>query len=197
MSNENGRNPLALQLEAEDAVRKLLEFSGEDVTRDGLHETPRRVVKALAELTSGYDTDPRSLLKTFHNDSNAHDLVLVKDIPFYSLCEHHALPFFGVAHVGYIPKSKIVGLSKFARVVDAFARRYQVQERLTHQIAKCIQDTVRPTGVIVVIEAEHFCMAMRGVQKAGSRTVTSAVKGAFKQSDRLRAEAFAMIDKGR
>lgn len=174
------------------SIGTLLTYLGEDEAREGLQETPGRVLRAMRELTSGYSTDPRSLLKTFDNDGTR-DLVLVRDIPFYSLCEHHVLPFSGVVHVGYIPGDQIVGLSKFGRLVDAFARRLQVQERLTAQIADTLEDVLSPAGVIVVVEAEHFCMAMRGVQKAGSRTVTSAVRGVFKEKPEARAEAFSLM----
>jgi GTP cyclohydrolase I len=183
------------RMRAENAVADLLEFVGEDPRRDGLRETPRRVVRAWQELTSGYSVDPGSLLKTFENDGTR-DMVVVRDVQFYSLCEHHALPFFGVAHIAYVPGDRIVGLSKFARLVDAFARRLQVQERLTHQIAETLDAVLQPDGVMVVVEAEHFCMAMRGVQKPGSRTVTSAVRGVFNDQPETRAEAMGLLTKG-
>lgn len=182
--------------QAEAAMRSVIEHLGEDVERDGLLETPHRVVKALRELTSGYRIDPASLLKTFDNDGSYRGMVVVKDIPFYSLCEHHMLPFFGLAHVVYVPNGRIVGLSKFARLVDAFARRLQVQERLTEQIAGALQDALNPEGVMVVVEAEHFCMAMRGVQKPGSRTLTSSVRGVLETNPAARAEAMGLVSKG-
>lgn len=178
---------------AEQGVRALLELVGEDVGRDGLAETPARYVKAMRELTSGYDIDPAALLKTFDNDGDYEEMVLVKDIAFYSLCEHHVLPFKGVAHVAYIPNGKIVGLSKLARLVDVFARRLQVQERLTVQIADTLNTVLKPVGAMVVVEAEHFCMCMRGVQKQGSCTVTSAVRGAFRDKPEARAEALSLM----
>jgi GTP cyclohydrolase I len=181
------------ETQAQDAVLDLLSFIGEDVMRDGLHETPRRFVKALGELTAGYRVDdPPALLKTFENDGTR-DMVLVRDIPFYSLCEHHVLPFYGVAHVAYVPGDRIVGLSKFGRLVEAFARRLQVQERLTAQIADTLEDTLSPAGVIVVVEAQHLCMAMRGVQKPGALTLTSAVRGVFRTKPEARAEALSLM----
>ena len=179
----------------ENLVHSMLSELGESPSRDGLKETPGRVAKAMRELTSGYEIDPASLLKTFDNDGTR-DMVIVRDIPFYSLCEHHMLPFSGVAHIAYIPGDRIVGLSKFARLVDAFARRLQVQERLTHQIAETIAVEVDPSGVMVVVEAEHYCMAMRGVQKQGSRTITSAVRGVFVDQPEARAEAMGLLTKG-
>ncbi len=179
----------------EDFTKRILFELGENIDRDGLLETPRRVAKALRELTAGYGIEPGSLLKTFKNDGTR-DMVIVRDIPFYSLCEHHMLPFSGVAHIAYIPGDRIVGLSKFARLVDAFARRLQVQERLTKQVAETIDAVVKPDGVMVVVEAEHYCMAMRGVQKQGSRTITSAVRGAFADQADTRAEAMGLLTKG-
>lgn len=156
-----------------DAVTRLLQYIGEDVTRDGLLETPNRVTKSLKELTSGYNVDVASLFKTFENDENYHQPVVVRDIPFHSLCEHHMLPFTGVVHVAYLPSDRIIGLSKIARVVDAFAKRLQVQERMTNQIMNAINEHLQPEGVVVQVEAEHFCMSMRGVKKAGCKTITS------------------------
>ncbi|MCK5776319.1 MAG: GTP cyclohydrolase I FolE [Bacteroidales bacterium] len=162
---------------------EILKLIGEDPTREGLLETPRRVGKAMQFLTQGYDTDPAEILKSamFHEDYR--EMVVVKDIELYSMCEHHMIPFIGRAHVAYIPDGKITGLSKIARVVEAFARRLQVQERLTTQIKDCIQDTLEPLGVAVVIEAKHLCMAMRGVQKQNSVTTTSDFTGAFKNHE--------------
>ena len=162
---------------------EILKLIGEDPTREGLLETPRRVGKAMQFLTQGYDTDPSEILKSamFHEDYR--EMVVVKDIELYSMCEHHMIPFIGRAHVAYIPDGRITGLSKIARVVEAFARRLQVQERLTTQIKDCIQDTLQPLGVAVVIEAKHLCMAMRGVQKQNSVTTTSDFTGAFKNHE--------------
>lgn len=178
---------------AEAAVRELLSAVGEDPDRDGLQETPARVARAYAELLSGMDQDPAEVLsKVF--DVGHDELVLVKDIEMWSLCEHHMVPFFGVAHVGYIPREggRVTGLSKLARLVDVYARRLQVQERLTTQIAEAIVDTLQPRGVIVVIEAEHLCMALRGVRKGGAKTVTSAVRGQLRDPA-TRAEAMGLI----
>lgn len=152
---------------------------GEDVTREGLKKTPERIAKAVQYLTQGYTMDAEAVIRsaTFHEECN--EMIIVKDIELYSMCEHHMLPFFGRAHVAYIPNKKIVGLSKIARVVDIFSRRLQVQERLTHQIVQCLQNTLNPYGVAVVIEASHLCMMMRGVQKQNSVTTTSAFTGQF------------------
>ncbi len=175
----------------------ILDGVGEDPKRDGLLETPARAAKAMQDLTAGYQVeDPGALLKTFENDADAHDMVIVRDIPFHSLCEHHMLPFHGAAHVAYIPGDRIVGLSKFARLVDAYARRLQVQERLTQQIANTIDETVSPLGVLVVLEAAHTCMSMRGVQKLGSTTITSAVRGVFETKPEARAEGMSLILRG-
>jgi GTP cyclohydrolase I len=179
--------------ESEDAYRTLLTACGEDLERDGLLDTPDRAAKAWRELTSGYSIDPAELLKTFDNTDGTQDLIAVTRIPFYSLCEHHLLPFHGEAHVVYVPTDRIAGLSKFARVVYAYARRLQVQERLTDQIAALLDDKLKPQGVMVVIEAEHLCMGMRGVRAPGSVTVTSALRGVFREQGDARAEALALI----
>jgi GTP cyclohydrolase IA len=179
--------------ESEDAYRALLTACGEDLERDGLLDTPDRAAKAWRELTSGYSLDPAELLKTFDNTDGTQDLIAVTRIPFYSLCEHHLLPFHGEAHVVYVPTDRIAGLSKFARVVYAYARRLQVQERLTDQIAALLDDKLKPQGVMVVIEAEHLCMGMRGVRAPGSVTVTSALRGVFREQGDARAEALALI----
>jgi GTP cyclohydrolase IA len=158
---------------------------GEDVSREGLQKTPLRVSKAMHFLTQGYNIDPSAILKSALFTQNSHEMVIVKDIELYSLCEHHMLPFFGRAHIAYIPNGKITGLSKFARVVDAYSRRLQVQERLTREILDCVQESLNPLGVAVVIEAKHLCMMMRGVEKQNSVTTTSAFMGEFeKQSTR-------------
>lgn len=179
----------------EEAVRMILEAIGEDPEREGLRETPRRVARMYEEIFKGMHEDPSSHLEVLFTEG-PDEMVLVKDIPLYSLCEHHLLPFYGKAHVAYIPrKGKMTGLSKLARVVDGFARRPQLQERLTSQIADSINEKLQPWGVIVVIEAEHMCMTMRGVMKPGSLTVTSAVRGIFETNPASRAEALALINK--
>jgi GTP cyclohydrolase IA len=176
------------------AVWEILEAIGEDPTRDGLTETPARVARAMAEQFAGLRQRPEDVLTTVF-DANHDEMIIVKDIEIYSTCEHHLVPFHGVAHVGYIPnvKGEITGLSKIARLVDLFAKRPQVQERLTAQIADAMEEILEPRGVIVVVECEHLCMSMRGVRKPGARTVTSAVRGAFRDSDRTRSEALGLI----
>ena len=172
---------------------EVLNLLGEDAQREGLKETPKRVAKSLQFLTQVYGTDPADILKSamFHEEYS--EMVIVKDIELFSMCEHHMLPFIGKAHVAYIPNGRITGLSKIARVVDGYARRLQVQERLTVQIRDCIQDTLNPLGVAVVIEALHLCMVMRGVQKQHSVTTTSAFTGAFMNSDKTREEFIHLI----
>jgi GTP cyclohydrolase I len=179
---------------AEAAVRELLLAIGEDPDRDGLQATPGRVARAYAEVFGGLHVDPDQVLQTTF-DANHDELVLVKDIPLYSTCEHHHVPFHGSAAVGYIPgeDGRITGLSKLARLVDLYARRPQVQERLTTQVADALNKRLEPRGVIVVVQAEHLCMAMRGVRKPGSMTVTSAVRGIFKSDPRTRAEALSLV----
>ena len=167
---------------------------GEDAAREGLAKTPERYAKAMQYLTHGYDLDPAAILRSAMFKEEYRQMVIVKDIEVYSLCEHHMLPFFGKAHVAYIPNGHIVGLSKIPRVVDAFARRLQVQERLTVEIRNCIQDTLKPLGVAVVIEAQHLCMIMRGIQKQHSIATTSAFTGEFQQ-DRTRAEFIRLVSK--
>ncbi len=166
---------------------------GEDPEREGLVKTPERVAKALQYLTHGYDLDPAAILKSAMFTENYSQMVLVKDIEVYSLCEHHMLPFFGKAHVAYIPNGRITGLSKIPRVVDAFARRLQVQERLTNEIRDCIHETLQPLGVAVVMECDHLCMRMRGVQKQNSVTTTSAFTGIFLSDNRTREEFVQLI----
>ncbi|MBY0265329.1 MAG: GTP cyclohydrolase I FolE [Burkholderiales bacterium] len=170
----------------------ILEDIGEDPSREGLAKTPERVAKALQFLTHGYDLDPAEILKSAMFTEDYQQMVIVRDIEVYSLCEHHMLPFFGKAHVAYIPKGRIVGLSKIPRVVDAYARRLQVQERLTVQIRDCIQDTLQPAGVAVVIEAQHMCMIMRGIQKQHSVATSSAFTGEFNH-DVTRSEFLRLI----
>ena len=171
----------------------ILELLGEDIHREGLLKTPERIAKAMQFLTSGYDIDPRSILESAKFEENYNQMVLVKDIEFYSVCEHHILPFFGKAHIAYIPAGHIVGLSKIPRLVDVFSRRLQVQERLTNQIKDSIQDTLQPKGVAVVMEASHMCMQMRGVQKQNSLTATSAFSGEFLNNEKTRSEFMNLI----
>jgi GTP cyclohydrolase I len=181
----------------ERAVREILIGIGEDPERDGLQRTPRRVAEMYAEIFSGLHEDPsRHLVLTFEADHD--EMVMVRDIPLYSLCEHHLLPFHGHSHVAYIPNAdgRITGLSKLARLVDGFAKRPQVQERLTTQIADALMERLQPRGAFVMIEAEHLCMSMRGVRKPGSLTVTSAVRGLFKDSPATRSEAMALLGLG-
>jgi GTP cyclohydrolase IA len=178
----------------EKAVREILIAVGEDPDRDGLVRTPARVARAYAELFAGLRVDPRQVLTTTF-EANHEELVLVRDIDLMSLCEHHLLPFHGVAHIGYIPgeHGRITGLSKLARLVEVYARRPQVQERLTAQIADLLMERLDPRGVIAVLECEHMCMAMRGIQKAGAKTITSAVRGLFQCDAKSRAEAMSLI----
>jgi GTP cyclohydrolase I len=174
-------------------IRQLLAELGEDPTREGLLDTPKRVEKALKFLTSGYDMDPDELLNGALFTVDYSEMVIVKDIDFYSLCEHHLLPFFGKCHVAYLPRTKVIGLSKIPRLVDMFSRRLQLQERLTNQIAETIQNTVTPLGVAVVMEGTHLCMAMRGVEKQNSFAVTSAMLGGFRDNARTRMEFLELI----
>ena len=162
---------------------EIIHLLGEDKLREGLLKTPERASKAMKFLTSGYEEDPEQILQGAMFEENYNEMVIVKDIELYSLCEHHMLPFFGKAHIAYIPNGQIVGLSKIPRVVDVFSRRLQVQERLTEEILNCINDTLQPEGVAVVIEASHMCMMMRGVQKQNSTTTTSGFRGTFKERD--------------
>jgi len=170
----------------------LLTLIGEDISREGILKTPVRAAKAMQFLTHGYDLNPAEILKSAMFKDDYSQMVIVKDIEIYSLCEHHLLPFFGKAHIAYIPNGHIVGLSKIPRVADAFARRLQVQERLTTEILNCIQETLNPLGVAVVIECKHLCMSMRGIQKQNSVTTTSAFTGAF-ENDKTRAEFIRLI----
>lgn len=172
--------------------KEILGDLGEDPSREGLHQTPVRVAKALQYLTHGYDAKPAEILRSAMFKEDYSQMVVIKDIEVFSMCEHHMLPFFGKAHIAYIPNGHIVGLSKIPRVVDAFARRLQVQERLTNEIRDCIQDTLNPTGVAVVIECKHLCMAMRGIQKQNSVTTTSAFTGAF-VNETTRSEFLRLI----
>lgn len=173
-------------------VREILRLVGEDVDREGLLETPARVTRMYEEIFAGYSVNPSDVLGvTF--DEQHEELVIVKDIVYYSQCEHHMAPFFGKAHIGYIPSGKIAGLSKLARLVEAVTRRLQVQERITSQIADTLDEVLKPHGVMVVVEGEHLCMCARGVKKPGSRTVTSAVRGQFRQSSALRSEFLGLL----
>ncbi|AJS61292.1 GTP cyclohydrolase I FolE [Paenibacillus sp. IHBB 10380] len=173
-------------------IQQILNLIGEDTEREGLLETPARVTRMYEEIFAGYEVDPREVLGvTF--DENHEELVIVKDIVYYSQCEHHMAPFFGKVHIGYIPSGKIAGLSKFARLVDAITRRLQVQERITSQIADIMVEVLQPHGVMVVVEGEHLCMCSRGVKKSGSMTVTSAVRGLFREDPASRAEFLSLI----
>jgi GTP cyclohydrolase I len=178
----------------EAAVRELLAAIGEDPDRAGLQDTPARVARAYAEMFAGLTQDPYDVLATTFDEGHD-ELVLVKDIPMYSTCEHHLVPFHGVAHVGYIPgrDGRVTGLSKLARLVEVYARRPQVQERMTRQVADALYEVLKPRGVIVVIEAEHLCMAMRGIRKPGATTMTSAVRGIFRENAATRSEAMGLI----
>ncbi|WP_096434861.1 GTP cyclohydrolase I FolE [Alteribacter populi] len=177
----------------EEAVTMILEAIGEDPNREGLLDTPKRVAKMYAEVFQGLNQDPKEHFATVFGEDHE-ELVLVKDIPFHSMCEHHLVPFFGVAHIGYIPSGgKVTGLSKLARAVDAVCKRPQLQERITSTIAESIVETLEPLGVIVVVEAEHMCMTMRGVKKPGSKTITSAVRGVFEENDAARSEVLSLI----
>lgn len=173
--------------------KEVIENLGEDPSREGLLKTPERVAKAMQFLTQGYDQNPQKILKSAMFAEKYDEMVIVKDIEVYSLCEHHMLPFFGKCHIAYIPNGHIVGLSKFPRMVDAFSRRLQVQERLTDQIRDCLDETLNPQGVAVCIEAQHLCMQMRGVQKQNSITTTSAFSGAFMEEDITRQEFMSLV----
>jgi GTP cyclohydrolase IA len=173
-------------------VKEILRLIGEDVDREGLQDTPARVTRMYEEIFAGYEVDPRGVLGvTF--DEHHEELVIVRDIVYYSQCEHHMAPFFGKAHIGYIPSGKIAGLSKLARLVDAVTRRLQVQERITSQIADIMDEVLLPSGVMVVVEGEHLCMCARGVKKYGSKTITSAVRGEFRSNSALRSEFMSLL----
>jgi GTP cyclohydrolase I len=176
----------------EEYIAKILEEIGENPEREGLKNTPERVAKSYKSLFSGYDKDPKDILTVF-DDEQYDEMIVVKDIEYYSFCEHHMLPFFGKAHIGYIPNGKIVGLSKLPRILDIFARRLQNQERITQQVASCIMELLQPKGVGVVLEAKHFCMMARGVEKQNSIVRTSAMKGIFKEKDNTRSEFLELI----
>lgn len=191
----NGAAPVAAPFDEarlRDAVRAIIEAIGDDPAREGLADTPRRVAHLYNEIFSGLLVDPRTYLEVGFEEGHD-EMVILKDIPFYSTCEHHFMPFHGVAHVGYIPDGRVVGISKIARVVEAYARRPQLQERLTGQIADCIMECLQPDGVAVVVEAEHLCMTMRGVKKPGSRVVTSAMRGHFRHREVTRGEFLSLV----
>lgn len=182
------------QQEAEDAVRLLLRWAGDDPTREGLLDTPKRVAKSYRELFSGYDQDPEDVLgRTFEEVAGYDDIVLVRDIPFYSHCEHHMVPIIGKAHVAYLPKGRVLGLSKIARLVEVYGRRLQTQEAMTAQIAHAIQSVLQPRGVAVMIDAEHLCMSMRGIQKQGSSTLTTTFTGDYHNNAAEQARFLTMI----
>ncbi|MGB1972152.1 MAG: GTP cyclohydrolase I FolE [Flavobacteriaceae bacterium] len=184
MMNENFNiDTLPITEEIKTHFSEVINLLGEDTSREGLVKTPERASKAMKFLTEGYEMDPQQILQSAMFKENYNEMVIVKDIELYSLCEHHMLPFFGKAHIAYIPNGQIVGLSKIPRVVDVFSRRLQVQERLTEQILDCINDTLKPEGVAVVVEASHMCMMMRGVQKQNSTTTTSGFRGSFKATE--------------
>jgi len=189
------KQPPVSQAEAEAAVRTLLRWAGEDPRREGLLETPKRVVEAYRDWFSGYSTDPSEYLqRTFEEMAGYDEMIVLRDIEFESHCEHHMAPIIGKAHVGYLPTSKVVGISKLARVVDTFARRFQVQEKMTAEIARCIDEVLQPRGVGVVIEAAHECMTTRGVHKRGVSMITSKMLGAFRDDARTRSEFLTFID---
>jgi GTP cyclohydrolase I len=181
------------QARIEKAVREILEAIGDDPDREGLRDTPERVGRFYAEVFSGVHNDPGDVVDAFFGDEHYQEIVIVREIPFYSMCEHHLVPFHGQAHVGYMPRGRVTGLSKLARLVDGFARRPQMQERLTAQVADSLCERLDPLGVIVVIEAEHLCMSMRGVRKPGAKTVTSAVRGVMESNAKTRSEAMALL----
>ena len=177
----------------EKAVKEIIEALGEDPLREGLADTPERVARFYEEVFEGIHTDPGDVVDAFFGDEHYQEIVMVREIPFYSMCEHHFVPFHGLAHVAYMPQGKVTGLSKLARLVDGYARRPQMQERLTAQVANCLNDRLEPLGVLVVIEAEHLCMSMRGVKKPGARTVTSAVRGIMESNPATRSEAMSLL----
>jgi len=177
----------------EKAVREIIEALGEDPDREGLIETPERVARFYAEVFSSIHEDPGEVVDAFFGEEHYQEIVMVREIPFYSMCEHHFVPFHGQAHVAYLPKGRVTGLSKLARLVEGFARRPQMQERLTAQVANCLYERLDPHGVLVVVEAEHLCMSMRGVKKAGAKTITSAVRGTMESNPATRAEAMSLL----
>ena len=196
MSEQRNPNDVTRE-QAEEAVRTLLRWAGEDPAREGLLDTPKRVVKAYRDWFSGYESDPGDYLRRTFKEVNGYDeMVVLRDIEFESHCEHHMAPIIGRAHVGYLPTNRVVGISKLARVVETFARRFQVQEKMTAQIAHCIQDVLDPLGVGVIIDAQHQCMTTRGIHKTGVSMVTSKLLGTFREDARTRAEFLQFIDVG-
>jgi GTP cyclohydrolase I len=192
VAENNGK---VTRAKAEEAIRTLLRWAGEDPNREGLQDTPKRVVNAYRDWFSGYDTDPKEYLKrTFEETAGYDEMIVLRDIEFESHCEHHMAPIIGRAHVGYLPTKKVVGISKLARVVDTFARRFQVQEKMTAEIARCINDVLKPRGVGVVIEAVHECMTTRGIHKRGVSMITSKMLGSFRSDARTRSEFLTFID---
>jgi GTP cyclohydrolase I len=190
--------PTVTKQQAEDAVRTLLAWAGEDPTREGLLDTPKRVVEAYGDWYSGYNEDPREFLeRTFKEVAGYDEMIVLRDIEFESHCEHHMAPIIGKAHVGYLPDGKVVGISKLARVVETYARRFQVQEKMTAQIAGCIQDVLQPLGVAVVVEGAHECMTTRGIHKRGVSMVTSKMLGSFRDDARTRSEFLRFIRNGK
>lgn len=181
------------QARIEKAVQEIIEALGEDAGREGLVDTPQRVAKFYAEVFDGLHRDPGDVVDAFFGEEHYQEIVMVREIPFYSMCEHHFVPFHGQAHVAYMPRGRVTGLSKLARLVDGFARRPQMQERLTAQVADALDERLDPLGVLVVIEAEHLCMSMRGVKKPGATTVTSAVRGVMESQPATRAEAMSLL----
>lgn len=190
-------SPVIDQPAIEEAMRRILAAIGEDPEREGLAETPQRVARMYAEIFQGLGKDPREELRRVFVEDGHQEMVMVRDINFYSMCEHHFLPFYGLSHIAYLPDGTVTGLSKLARLVEGFARRPQMQERLTTQLAEALMETLHPRGALVVVEARHLCMEMRGVGKPGSVTQTSAVRGLFKSSPATRAEAFSLLSGGR
>lgn len=177
----------------EKAVKEIIEALGEDPLREGLMDTPERVARFYEEVFEGIHSDPGEVIDAFFGEEHYQEIVMVREIPFYSMCEHHFVPFHGLAHVAYMPQGRVTGLSKLARLVEGYARRPQMQERLTAQVADCLNDRLEPLGVLVVIEAEHLCMSMRGVKKPGARTVTSAVRGTMESNPATRSEAMSLL----
>ena len=184
--------------EAEEAVRVLLKYAGDDPTREGLLDTPKRVVKAYGEWFAGYGQDPKAVLARTFSESNGYDeIILLSNIDFQSHCEHHMVPIIGVAHIGYLPKDKVVGISKLARIVELYSKRFQIQEKMTRQIADAIADELEPLGVAVVVEAKHHCMTTRGVRKSNVVMTTSAMYGRFRENPETRAEFLALVERDR
>lgn len=197
MSQSNQSDSSVTQTQAEEAVRTLLRWAGEDPTREGLLDTPRRVADAYGDWFSGYREEPREYLeRTFEEVAGYDELIVLRDISYESHCEHHMAPIIGKVHVGYLPRGKVVGISKLARVVESYARRFQVQEKMTAQIAQCIQDVLQPDGVGVVVEGAHECMTTRGIHKRGVSMVTSKMLGSFREDARTRAEFLQFIEVG-